>query len=770
MNVPRLGPTPRFASIAWSIALALATLSATARPARTADGIWSELEPPCRVSHSAIYDPVRDRVLVFGGTDGLRRNDVWALTLSGTPQWTRLRPAGTPPSPRVSHSAIYDPVADRMLVFGGDDGVPRGDVWQLTLSGFPRWTQLAPGGSAPEARSGHSAIYDPVRHRMVVVAGLGAGGVLNDVWVLSLGGTPAWSPLSSLGTPPSARTRQAAIYDPPRDRLVLVGGDLGQLQQVIDETWALSLGASPAWTLITPSGSGPEPRSRASAIYDPHSDSMILQGGSMASSFFTFYDAWQLNLSTGQWDWLGTNHPLRHAAGVVYDPVRSRMILVGGSHHSTVFLSSTLVLPLAPMSTWTLLIGGGPGAVASHSAVFDPVRERLVTFGGHAMGAIDPSPRNDTWAYHPGEGTWEFVSLDGPSARLGHTAVFDAARDRMLVFGGDEIYGPAPVHNDTWVLDFTDLFPSPAWSQLLPAGPPPPPRSDHTAVMDPVGDRMVIFGGGEGSLTGPPVYHNDVWALGLSPSPAWTQIVPTGTPPAPRFGHTAVYDPAGQRIVVFGGQAEAGRRNDVWILTLAGPPAWSEQTPAGTPPSGRVGHVAVYDPVGHRMLVFGGFTALGTVDEVWALSLGGSPAWTQLLPYGPSPGRPGDHAAAWDPVHQRMLTCGGFGGSGMWSFQPPGAASAEPFPTVAGLALAGVRPNPVVGDLVVAFTLPDDGPARLELFDTAGRRVASRDVGSLGAGAQRVTLGPAGRLPAGIYLVRLTHATWSLAVRAAVVR
>ena len=49
-------------------------------------------------------------------------NDVWALSLSGSPTWAQLAPAGTPPGAWYGHSAIYDPARDRMVVFGGNDG------------------------------------------------------------------------------------------------------------------------------------------------------------------------------------------------------------------------------------------------------------------------------------------------------------------------------------------------------------------------------------------------------------------------------------------------------------------------------------------------------------------------------------------------------------------------------------------------------------------------------------------------------------------------
>ena len=90
-------------------------------------------------------------------------------------------------------------------------------------------------------------------------------------------------------------------------------------------------------------------------------------------------------------------------------------------------------------------------------------------------------------------------------------------------------------------------------------------------------------------------------------------------------------------------------------------------------------------------------------------------------------------------------------------------------PLLSGLSLA-VRGNPVRDDLAAAFSLSDASPARLELTDLAGRTIAAREVGALGAGSHVVTLTSGPRLPPGIYLLRLSRGSRSLTVRAVVLR
>lgn len=69
------------------------------------------------------------------------------------------------------------------------------------------------------------------------------------------------------------------------------------------------------------------------------------------------------------------------------------------------------------------------------------------------------------------------------------------------------------------------------------------------------------------------------------------------------------------------------------------------------------------------------------------------------------------------------------------------------------LALSAA-PNPVRGDAAIHYALPGPGPARLEVFDVRGARVAVLEDGPQAAGAHAVTWRTAGRA-AGLYWVRL---------------
>jgi hypothetical protein len=87
---------------------------------------------------------------------------------------------------------------------------------------------------------------------------------------------------------------------------------------------------------------------------------------------------------------------------------------------------------------------------------------------------------------------------------------------------------------------------------------------------------------------------------------------------------------------------------------------------------------------------------------------------------------------------------------------------------VLAFALDPVRPNPSRGgSLMVRFSLPTDAPARLELLDVAGRRIASREVG---IGQHTLDLGAGQHLAPGLHLVRLTQGVNTRTTRVAVFR
>ena len=83
----------------------------------------------------------------------------------------------------------------------------------------------------------------------------------------------------------------------------------------------------------------------------------------------------------------------------------------------------------------------------------------------------------------------------------------------------------------------------------------------------------------------------------------------------------------------------------------------------------------------------------------------------------------------------------------------------------------GLRASHPGGDVIrVAFTLPEGGLARLDLFDIGGRNLLTRTVEASSAGARVLDLAPEWPLRAGVHLVRLVLGDRAVVARTIVVR
>jgi hypothetical protein len=140
-----------------------------------------------------------------------------------------------------------------------------------------------------------------------------------------------------------------------------------------------------------------------------------------------------------------------------------------------------------------------------------------------------------------------------------------------------------------FILHFSAQAQAPSWISLATSGSIAFPRYDHSAVYDQTANTMIVFGGVI-DVCCPSHPSNDVSVLsnanGMEGVSVWTQLNPSGSPPAGRSGHRAVYNSVTNRMIVFGGNDDADNMmNDVWILTgtngRGGTPTWIPLNPLG---------------------------------------------------------------------------------------------------------------------------------------------------------------------------------------------
>lgn len=713
--------------------------------------------------HAAVWDPVGDQLLAFGGADPLTGeyiDELWRYSPeSGA--WAELRTQGDKPPPRLSHTSVWDALGGQMLVYGGGCGAGcfRDDIWSFQPA-TQSWSKLPWVGPTPSARGGHSGVWDPVGGRLLVFAGSNPQGTLRDLWafrpgtytwarlaverpdflalsahravwdsarsqmvVLDSGANRLWvyrpadntwaEPTQPTLAPPS-RQDPSALWD-PEGRRVLVFGGHGRLGY-LDDLWSYDP-ARNSWALVMPSGPSPPGRFRHAAVWDPIGSQMLVFGGYRDGPLD---DLWSYRPSSNSWARLSPSGriPARFRHSAVWDPAREQMLVYGGSHGDPL----TDLWSYRPRANaWNRLDPGGayPPTHFLHAAVWDQTEDRMLVFGGYGGRRFD-----ELWSYRPSEGSWKALRPwgDPPPARGPHSAVWDPTGARVLVASGysggrpNDLWsyrpasnawtqpGPSPQHprarqqhtavwaDDRMLVyggylggrDFLDDLWSyrPAtrsWLLREGEGPRPLARSGHSAVWDPAGRRMLLFGG-----NGPDGFLASLWSYHLETN-SWRPLAPTPGP-LPREDHTAVWDPDGQQMLVYGGSRDGRALGDLWAYRIADD-TWVELTPEEGPPP-RFRHGAVWDTVARRMLVFGGYGGAfpgGYLNDLWSWEPTTN-TWTPLEADCPCPSPRARHSAVWDARGERMFALGGFAGgidylSDLWSYEARTNAWRQPSPT-----------------------------------------------------------------------------------------
>jgi hypothetical protein len=344
----------------------------------------------------------------------------------------------------------------------------------------------------------------------------------------------------------------------------------------------------------------------------------------------------------------------------MFHPIRCKLL----------FALSVLFSLQANAQSWLALQPTGtlPFARSQATAVWDPGTNRLILFGGTSNGCATSSALNDVWLLtkangQGGTGAWSQPGTSGtaPSARQSHTAVYNPTTNRMIVYGGDNCGTPG----DPAVYVLTNAngnAVTPTWiAPLAVSGTPDVIPSHHTATYDTTNNVMTVVLSGAAPAEAWALTHAD----GNGGTPTWSELATSSLFTA--TDHTAVYDPSSNEVIVM----DAATAN-VFLLShangIGGASAWTTLSVTGTKPEARVGANAAYDTLTNRLIIFGGKTSTGQVNEVWVLrhanGTGGTSAWEQLSPTGlPGPGSRGGTneraSVTYDTTNQLLTMFGG---------------------------------------------------------------------------------------------------------------
>lgn len=180
--------------------------------------------PSPRRTHSMVFDAAHQECMLFGGWDGSDKGDTW--TFDGN-NWLQEQTPMSPPA-RYEHSMAFQPSNGSVLLFGGLAGTTKlDDTWEWDGS---NWLARHPANMPPR-RHFHSMGLMPSLNDIVLFGGVNGTTVFGDTWLWDGSNwVPASSPIS-----PSSRSASSIAYDAPLTRCVLFGGWDGSSS--LNDTW-----------------------------------------------------------------------------------------------------------------------------------------------------------------------------------------------------------------------------------------------------------------------------------------------------------------------------------------------------------------------------------------------------------------------------------------------------------------------------------------------------------------------------------------------------
>ncbi len=315
---------------------------------------WTNIGTPAgmaaREGAAMAFDPLRNRVVLFGGRDshGLPLADTWEFDVANN-AWVQISPPPGP-APRWLHAMAFDPAIGQVVLTGGDDtvGTTFLETWAWNGAAWtPRldWPSLVPTYH-------HAMCPNLPAGNMVMMGGEGPGGLaLFDVHE----STPAgWSPGVFMGAPAGPDPRGALAAAATSMGPVMFGG-LHQAPGIMHgDTWMYIPGG---WQQVLPPTSPVARHQHAMASFSARPENVVLFGGQDTGGTF-LSDTWLFDASLMDWGQqliAGPSARMLHCMAEIES--QGRVLLFGGRAPGNV-MGDTWILE----DSVTLTVSGPPDA------------------------------------------------------------------------------------------------------------------------------------------------------------------------------------------------------------------------------------------------------------------------------------------------------------------------------------------------------------------------------------------------------------------------
>jgi len=520
--------------------------------------------PSGRSAFVMVYDSLRERIVIYGGTRGATAlAETWAFKDGN---WTNLEPASPPPARRLA-AAAYDPDRDRIVLFGGQNTATLFDTWEFDGTSWSLRQSSGPELVSP------SIVYDEARDEMLLLGLTAQGATRMFRWTGS-----TWDPITPTSLPPCAN-QASMTYQTHNERVLFVGG--GCANGTIEDDDFEWDGTD--WTKLEPSLSQGAVFGHALA-YDRNREESIIFGG---------IDFIERNLTLrfrdNRWTVMTQSYNPGPRSLFLFeaDPANNVSWLVGGINERNSFAD----LWRFTSGRWERVVApDAPTSCGYPTGTFDTERGRLVVFC------------QSTAEVHEWDGTsWHhFTSLsDRPIERRFAAMAYDARLRKSVLFGGFD----GQYLKETWTWD------GQTWVELSDKG-APFSRGLGSLFYDPTLQKVVLFGGiGRRNRDAHVERFNDMWSFDGS---RWTEMT-VATKPAPRYGAQYRVNPANNRLLMFGGKDENENYiNEMWEWNGS---TWTRLQPENIP-APRMNGSMVFDPTSGKIALYGGFAG-GYFSELW---------------------------------------------------------------------------------------------------------------------------------------------------------
>ena len=280
-----ISPLLRATALLALFVLVTTTLSLAGDPSALT---WTQFRPttalPPRAGFATAYDPVSQKVVIFGGSDasGQQLNETW--TFDGT-TWAQVQ-TSVAPGARSAVAMAYDRKTHKLVLFGGFLGFAfLNDTW-LWDGATSTWTQANPT-TVPKGATNPMLFTDPANGRVDMFGGISDNWIVQNTWTWD---GKDWTQQNPT-TQPDVLYFTTGGFNPVLKEVVVFGGGSAGVDQ--SGTWAWT---GTDWTQLTPAKS-PARREQFGTLWDPTSRQFLIFGGDVFNSNTVYGDTWRL---TGQ--------------------------------------------------------------------------------------------------------------------------------------------------------------------------------------------------------------------------------------------------------------------------------------------------------------------------------------------------------------------------------------------------------------------------------------------------------------------------------------